>query len=371
MRAAALAVGAACTAAAAALAQDLGGSNRGPVARAEEPAPVRAIAERRSPPQIVFTAPGIPGDDVVQEVYAMNLDGSNRRQITRDGRSKFLPHFSPDGKRLVYSKFYAGKYGDPDPVTDVAIFDFAENAEERLTGTGKAFAAAWSPDGTRIAYGTYHGEGLWIMNADGSNPTLVGRPTGRDDDQRWNDIAWSSDDWIFFTVGQTVAGCFNVRVDKIRPDGTGRAMTSDGGPYCTPPGREQSGDADPGISPDGRTIYSSRGFPFPPPGFPGSVVRKLYAFASGAWAPGKAEADLSLASAPDCIEGVPKASPDGAHILLFRACAGEPHMGVTLTDSAGSYRRWIADGFGADWNPAYRGDADRNGSEDSGSRVIR
>ena len=99
-------------------------------------------------------------------------------------------------------------------------------------------------------------------------------------------------------------------------------------------------------------------------------MRKLYAFSSDAWTPGKTEADLSLPSAPDCIEGVPKASPDGTRLLLFRACAGEPHMGITLTDSAG-YRRWIADGFGADWNPAYRGDADRNGSEDSGSRVIR
>jgi Tol biopolymer transport system component len=311
------------------------------------------VHERRSLPEIVFTAPGIPGDDVVQEIYTMNLDGSNRRQITRDGRSKFLPHFSPDGKRLVYSKFLSGKYGDPDPVTGIAIFDFAENAEQLLTGPGRAFAAAWSPDGARIAYGTYQGEGLWIMDAGGSNPRLVGAPGGGDDDQRWNDIAWSSDDWIYFTVGQTVAGCFNVRIDRIRPDGTGRERVTDGGPYCTPPGREQSGDADPGISADGRTVYSSRGFPYPPPGFPASVVRKLYAFSSDPWSAGKPEADLSLPSAPDCIEGVPKGSPDGTRILLFRACAGEPHIGIMLTDAAGSYRRWIADGFGADWNPAY------------------
>ena len=362
---------AAWIAAAEAVAQAPGAPVRGPVTRAEDPRPVRAVEERRSPPQIVFAAPGVPGDDAVQELYTMNLDGSNRRQVTRDGLSKFLPHFSPDGKRLVYSKFYAGKYGDPDPVTDIAIFDFAENAEERLTWTGHAFAAAWSPDGTRIAYGTYHGEGLWIMDADGTNPTRVGGPSGRDEDLRWNDFAWSSDDWVVFTVGQTVDGCFKVRVDRIRPDGTARTPMSAGGPLCTPPGREQSGDADPGISADGKTIYSSRGFPFPPPGFPAQVVRKLYAFSSDGWTPGKPEADLSLPSAPDCIEGVPKGSPDGARILLFRACAGEPHMGVTLTDAAGSYRQWIADGFGADWNPAYREDADRNGSESAGSRVMR
>jgi hypothetical protein len=293
----------------------------------------------------------VPGSDAVQEIYVMNLDGTNRRQLTRDGRNKFLPHFSPDGRRLVYSKFYSGKYGDPNPLTDIAVYDFAGGAEKRLTWTGDSFAAAWSPDGTRIAYGKYHGGSLWIMDADGSSPRLVGVPSGAGDDQRWNDIAWSSTDWIIFTVGQTVNGCFNVRLDRIRPDGTDRTRITDGGPDCTPPGREQSGDADPGISADGATIYSSRGFPEAPPGFPANVVRKLYAFSSDAWIPGKQENDLSLPSAPDCIEGVPKASPDGTRIVLFRACAGEP-MGITLTDTTGSYRTWIADGFGADWNPA-------------------
>ena len=301
----------------------------------------------------------------------MNLDSSELRQITHDGLNKFLPHFSPDGKRLVYSKFYSGRYGDPNPETDIAIYDFDIDAETRLTFTGRSFAAAWSPDGTRIAFGTYPGTGVWVMDADGSNTHPVGGPTGADDDQRWNDFAWSSDDWIVFTVGQTVNGCFNVRVDKIRPDGSDRTKVSGGGPNCTPPGREQSGDADPGVSADGKTIYSSRGFPYPPPGFSGSVVRKLYAFSSDAWTPGKAETDLSLASAPNCIEGVPKGSPDGTRILLFRACAGEPHMGVTLTDTAGSYRQWIVDGFGADWNPAYGAGLPRNGSAVSGYRVIR
>jgi hypothetical protein len=105
------------------------------------------------------------------------------------------------------------------------------------------------------------------MDADGSNVHRIGGPSGSADDQRWNDIAWSRDDWIVFTVGQTVNGCFNVRVDKIRPDGLDRTTVSSGGPYCTPPGREQSGDADPAVSADGKTIYNSRGFPYPRPAF--------------------------------------------------------------------------------------------------------
>jgi hypothetical protein len=320
--------------------------------------------------QIVFEAPGIPGGESVQELFTMNLDGSRLTQITHDGLNKFLPHFSPDGTRLVYSKFLAGRYGDPNAQTDVVVYDFASAQETRLTNTGKGFQPAWSPDGQRIAFGSYAGDSLHIMNADGSNVHLVGGPSGALDDNHWADFAWSSDDWILFTVAQFTNNCYKVRLDKIRPDGTARTKVTDGGPNCTPGGMEQSGDADPGFSADGRTIYSSRGFPRSPAGLPGRTERRLYSFSSDAWTPGKVETDLSLPSAPDCVEGVPKGSPDGTRVLLFRACAGEPHAGVTLTDAAGSYRTWIADGFGADWNPvAIRRFPRRHPSRDSPPEV--
>jgi hypothetical protein len=319
----------------------------------EYPAPAPSAA------QIVFEAPGIPGDGSVQELFTMNLDGSNLTQITHDGLSKFLAHFSPDGTRLVYSKFLVGQYGTPNAQTDLMVYDFGSAKETRLTRTGRSFQPVWSPDGKRIAYGSIYGESLQIMNADGSGSHLVGAPSGALDDLRWNDFAWSSDDWILFTVGQNTDNCFKVRLDKIRPDGTARTQVTDGGPNCTPPGKEQSGDADPGFSADGKTIYSSRGFPRAPAGIPGAIERRLYSFSSDAWTPGKVEHDLSLPAAPDCIEGVPKGSPDGTRVLLFRACGSEPHAGVTLTDAAGSYRTWIVDGFGADWNPAANGGTTR------------
>ena len=327
------------------------GAPRQPVARtAARPSP-RALAPRASAPEIVFEAPGAAGASV-QEIYVMNLDGSGRRQLTRDGKSKFLPHFSPDGRRILYTKFLVGVYGDPNAQTDVAVFDLRTNAESLLTHTTRGYQPAWSPDGSRIVFGSYLGDELWTMGADGSDLRFVGGPGGAADDQRWYDFAWSSDDWILFTVAQALNGCFTARLDKIRPDGSSRTKVTGGGPGCTAPGREATGDADPGFSPDGRTIYSSRGIPRSAPGFPPTQTeRKLFAFSSDAWAPGKSERDLSLPSAPDCVEGVPKVSPDGARVLLFRACAGEP-FGVTLTDGDGSYRRWIVDGFGADWNPA-------------------
>jgi Tol biopolymer transport system component len=147
---------------------------------------------------------------------------------------------------------------------------------------------------------------------------------------------------------------FKVHTEKIRPDGSQRTQVSDGGPNCTPPGFEQSGDADPGWSADGSIIYSSRGFPVRPAGPPsGAVERKLYAFSSDAWYPGKPETDLSLPAEPSCVEGVPKGSPDGRRVLLGRGCfhTGRLISGIYVTDTSGSYRTYIIDGFGPDWNP--------------------
>ncbi len=296
--------------------------------------------------QIVFEAPVPTTAGRAEEIFTMNLDGSNRTQITHDGLNKFLPHFSPDGTRLIYTKFLVGGYGQPNSQFDVVVYDFASGQETQLTHTGRGFQPVWSPDGQRIAFDTAGGP-MWIMNADGSNPHLLGAPS----ETVGGDIAWSSDDWILFTPLQFANNCFKVRLDKIRPDGTARTQVTDGGPNCTPMGMEQSGDADPGFSADGRTIYSSRGFPRAPAPPLGGTERRLYSFSSDAWTTGKVETDLSLPSAPDCIEGVPKGSPDGTRVLLFRACAGEAHSGVTITDTAGTYRTWITDGFGPDWNP--------------------
>jgi hypothetical protein len=150
-------------------------------------------------------------------------------------------------------------------VMDIAVYDLATGTETMITHEGDDVQGTWSPTGARIAYLNISSPTtMWIMDPDGSNPQRIASSTGTADDMQWGDIAWSRDDWILFSVAQNVNGCFKVRTDKIRPDGSSRTQVSDGGPNCTPPGAEQSGDADPGWSASSETIYSSRGFPVPP-----------------------------------------------------------------------------------------------------------
>lgn len=345
---------------------DAGRDSAGPDAGAGNDA-ARDASSVAPAQQVVFMMTGgSPAGDVTSEIGLVNLDGTGLQQLTSDGTFKFLPHFSPDATKLLYTNYLKGHYGDPSSVTDVFVHDFATGTETNLTKTGKDSYGVWSPDGKRIAFleTAQYGEGLWVVGADGSGRRHILDPVGPPDELTFGDIAWSSDDWILFAVAQDTAGCFKVRLDKIRPDGSARTRVTDGGPNCTPSGMEQSGDADPGFSSDGRTIYSSRGFPVAPAGAPQTdagtgpslTERKLYAFSSDAWSSGKPEQDLSLPSEPSCIEGVPKGSPDGTRVLLFRLCFDRPGFrgGVYLADTSGSYRTFVVAGFGPDWNPVAR-----------------
>jgi hypothetical protein len=304
-------------------------------------------------PSLVFVGPSFPANPTGrQELFTSQLDGSDLIQLTGDGTIKFLPHFSPDGKQIVYTRFLSGGYGSPNPTTVVAVYDVATRKQTNLTSGGNADQPVWSPDGSRIAFSTYTNTGLSVMNADGSEVKLIGRPSGALDDMQWADPLWSSDNWIYFVVEQNTGGCLKVRVDRIRPDGTQRTQIDDGGPNCSLPGMEPAGDADPGISPDGSTLYSSRGLATSAPGLPGHTLRHLYSFSTQPYVPGKPEVDLTSALKPGCIAGVPKVSPAGTTIALFLLCEDDPaHAGVTLTDPLGSNFTFVEHGFGADWNP--------------------
>ena len=97
--------------------------------------------------------------DFVRHIFAVRADGCGVTQLTFGPSDEQEPALSPDGKTLVYTSNEAG-------ASQLYALDLATKSVRTLTAqAGGAGHAAYSPDGTKIAYDA---SGVYVMNADGS-----------------------------------------------------------------------------------------------------------------------------------------------------------------------------------------------------------
>jgi TolB protein len=115
----------------------------------------------------------------IDQICIMNADGSGRRQLTNFPSTAYYPSLSPDGQTVYFSSNQSGRF-------EIYSMDINGNGLQRLTNKiGSLYAPELSSNGERIIF-TNHGNGLWVMNPDGSNPRAI---TFKDD----IDPTWSPD----------------------------------------------------------------------------------------------------------------------------------------------------------------------------------
>jgi len=85
-----------------------------------------------------------------KEIYIMNFDGGDVKQITRHRSIAFSPAWSPDGSKLAYSVF--SKHRNNIKNIDLYEFNFADDTYRMLSNRkGINSGVAYSPDGRKMA----------------------------------------------------------------------------------------------------------------------------------------------------------------------------------------------------------------------------
>ncbi|MEP6633091.1 MAG: hypothetical protein ABJA62_02680 [Luteimonas sp.] len=83
-----------------------------------------------------------------EQLFTMNADGSDRRQITHDASDHEDPAWSPDGKRIAYVSIHDG-------FQIITLIDPDGSHPEALTPQDiHVIHPRWHPDGARLAYCT-------------------------------------------------------------------------------------------------------------------------------------------------------------------------------------------------------------------------
>jgi TolB protein len=87
-----------------------------------------------------------------KEVYIMDFDGANVRQLTRDGNFALSPSWAPDGKRILFTSYKPAVKGGPlNP--NLYMYDLVTRQRKLLSAArGLNTGGAFHPDGNRIAY---------------------------------------------------------------------------------------------------------------------------------------------------------------------------------------------------------------------------
>jgi TolB protein len=132
-----------------------------------------------------------------REVWVMDYDGFNQRQITISKTLNLSPDLSPDGKRVAYTTYRATDEGTGQVLIVYSIYT-GQKATLFSRGTLNS-APAWAADGGRVAF-TSNANGnaeIYIVDADGANLRQVTFNRAIDTSPAWNpssgQIAFTSD----------------------------------------------------------------------------------------------------------------------------------------------------------------------------------
>lgn len=115
-----------------------------------------------------------------RQLFIMNADGSNIRQVTNLNNMGGRSTWSPEGTKLA---FYAGPAGDH----NIYVINIDGTGLVQLTQGGDNLGPSWSPDGNWITFTSFRdgNNEIYIMQPDGTKQTRVTNNLISDWQPRW------------------------------------------------------------------------------------------------------------------------------------------------------------------------------------------
>jgi Tol biopolymer transport system component len=161
------------------------------------------------------------------ELYVINADGTGLTQITHDGRLHAVPHWSPDGRHIIFAT-----PGDLGPAVIATVASDGSDFAVLTTPVWDSLGQEYTADGKHIVFVSQLGgfvAALWMMDTNGKHLKLLSAPeleTGAPD------VSPDGKQVVFYNHQNTPQP---TSIFKMNLDGTGVAHLTSAGHMDTLP----------------------------------------------------------------------------------------------------------------------------------------
>ncbi|MGZ4812842.1 MAG: Tol-Pal system beta propeller repeat protein TolB [Terriglobales bacterium] len=158
-----------------------------------------------------------------KEIWEMDYDGANQRQLTHLGSIALSPRISPDGSRVAFSAMTGGGW-------NVAMYSLELGRMVTFPHFGGTnLSPAWSPDGKQIAFSSSRtgDPEIFICDNDGGHLRRVTSFKGPDVSPAWNPKSGGQIAWVSGRTGLP-------QIYTMEADGTNPQRMTDQGYAVSP-----------------------------------------------------------------------------------------------------------------------------------------
>ena len=235
-----------------------------------------------------------------KEIWQMDYDGANPKQLTHNGSIALSPHVSPDGSRVAFSGVTKEGWQ-----IQMYSLELGRLVTFQHSG-GDNYSPAWSPDGQSLAFSSSRSGNteIYTVAAGGGTPRRLTESKGPDVSPTWNPKTGAQIAWVSGRTGLP-------QIYTMASDGTNVVRMTDQG-YAVSPS----------WSPNGQFLAFAwvRSYG---PGEPGASDIYVMDIASKQWAQLTHDGGRN---------DFPSWSPDGRHIVFQSSRHGRTQIYSMLAD---------------------------------------